>query len=174
MILRQAKVRVPCDKCGAEMIGDPSESFCFCADCCKPKADALIEDLMTEWNGLPGTEFRPYGPPAPRKLRSVRETYEETAAEMAKPQAPRSSILEAAEQAVNDRHKKNDIPERNFDRIAQVWGGILNRSITPEEVGLMMIGMKIVREAYSHQPDNLIDIVGYAMCLEEITNASSA
>jgi hypothetical protein len=115
------RVRVPCDKCGAEMIGDPSPSFCFCINCCGP-------------------------------------------------QPPRSSILEAAEAAINDRHKKNDIPERNFDRIAQVWSAILNRRITPEEVGLMMIGLKLVREAFTHQDDNIVDIVGYAMCLEEIHN----
>lgn len=86
------------------------------------------------------------------------------------PQAPRSSILEAAEAAVNDRHKKNDVPERNFARIAEVWSVILGVHVTPEQVGLMMVGLKLVREAYSHQPDNLVDLVGYTLCLEEMHN----
>jgi hypothetical protein len=113
-------VRVPCDKCGREMIGDPSPSFCFCAACCKP-------------------------------------------------QAPRSAILEMAEEAVTDRHKKNDIPERNFARIAQCWSAILDTLVTPEQVGLMMVGLKVVREAFSHQDDNLVDIIGYTLCLDEMT-----
>jgi hypothetical protein len=117
-------VRVPCDTCGAEMIGDRSPSFCFCADCCKP-------------------------------------------------QAPRSRILELAEEAVLDRHKKNDIPERNFARIAQCWSAILDTPVTPEQVGLMMVGLKLVREAYSHQADNLVDIVGYTLCLDEMENLNA-
>jgi hypothetical protein len=86
------------------------------------------------------------------------------------PQAPRSKILSDAEAAVSDRHKKNDIPERNFDRIAKCWSALLNIDITPAQVALMMIALKTVREAFSHQADNLIDIVGYTLCLEEIAN----
>jgi hypothetical protein len=85
------------------------------------------------------------------------------------PQAPRSRILELAEEAVSDRHKKNDIPERNFARIAQCWSAILDTLVTPEQVGLMMVGLKLVREAYSHQDDNLVDIIGYTLCLDEMT-----
>jgi hypothetical protein len=121
----KAGVRVPCEKCGAEMIGDRSPSFCFCETCCGP-------------------------------------------------QPPRSTLLEAAEMAVNDRQKKNDIPERNFARIAQAWTPIFDCLVTPEKVALAMIALKVVRESYSHHPDNLVDIVGYTMCLEEIQNATPA
>lgn len=102
-----------------------------------------------------------------------RKTLDE-AYQKASPQAPRSRILELAEEAVSDRHKKNDIPERNFDRIAKVWSAILDHPVTPEQVGLMMIGLKVVREAFSHQPDNLIDIIGYTLCLDEMENLNAA
>lgn len=94
---------------------------------------------------------------------------------MSGPQPYRSTILEAAEAAINDRHKKNDIPERNFARIAKVWSEILDGDIdiTPAQVALMMIALKVLRESFSHQDDNLVGIVGYTLCLEEIEDGST-
>lgn len=86
----------------------------------------------------------------------------------------RRTLIEEATAAINDRHQKNDIPERNFSRIADVWSAILNVHITPEQVALMMVGVKLIREAYSHQRDNLVDLIGYTLCLEEIVNAHPA
>lgn len=86
------------------------------------------------------------------------------------PQAPRTSLLEAAEAVVRKRREGYGSPERNFDRIACVWSALLNVTITAEQVALMMIGLKLVREAYSHQEDNLVDLIGYTICLDEIVN----
>ncbi len=91
-----------------------------------------------------------------------------------KRRTPQPTLLEEATAAVTDRHQKNDIPERNFSRIADIWSAILNAHITPEQVALMMIGVKLAREAYSHQRDNLVDLIGYTLCLEEIVNAHPA
>lgn len=77
-------------------------------------------------------------------------------------------ILTEANAAVNDRHTAYDVPERNFGRIAQVWSVILGKIITAEDVALCMIGLKLCRELYSHKRDNLTDIIGYTVCLEEL------
>lgn len=56
-------------------------------------------------------------------------------------------------------------PVHNFRRIAGIWSAILDVPITPEDVALMMIGLKIAREKAKHKPDNLDDIDGYVDCL---------
>lgn len=46
--------------------------------------------------------------------------------------------------------------------IGAVWGGILKiPPIDADRVALMMVGLKLVREAHSHTRDNLIDMAGY-------------
>lgn len=126
--------------------------------------------IEAEGNGLPGDTFSPYRPASPVPRKSIRERWEQSIKDNASKDF--DDLIAAAKEAISDRHKKNDIPERNFERIAKVWSALLNIDITPEQVALMMIGLKVVREAFTHQNDNLVDIVGYALCLEEITNAA--
>ena len=87
---------------------------------------------------------------------------------------PKPSLLDEVQTAIGKRHESYDAPERNFTRIADIWSAILNVHITPEQVALMMVGVKLAREAYSHQHDNLVDLIGYTLCLEEILNAHPA
>jgi hypothetical protein len=53
----------------------------------------------------------------------------------------------------------------DFSRTAKIWSGILaeklTEDITAEEVGLLMVGLKISREQNKHKDDNLIDGAGY-------------
>lgn len=142
-----------------------------------------FEDELGE--ASPITFWTPgHPPPAPFKRRSIADEYERVAGdyELAKSVSERAksvsertekkrTLLALAEDAIDDRHKKNDIPERNFARIAKTWSAILDIEVTAEQVALMMIAMKVVREAYSHQLDNLVDVIGYTLCLEETVNA---
>lgn len=65
-------------------------------------------------------------------------------------------------------------PADNFDRIARIWTAFLenilqeNASITPEQVGWMMVGVKMSREAHAIKPDNLDDSIGYLRCVQMI------
>jgi len=63
-----------------------------------------------------------------------------------------------------------DHPEGNFGRLGKVWAVILGHEdpIQPETVALMMAAHKLVREAYHHQRDNLVDLAGYTRCVEKI------
>lgn len=58
----------------------------------------------------------------------------------------------------------------SFGRIAELWGIILNRSITSTEIALCMIAFKLAREVEKHKQDNIIDILGYAYCLALLNN----
>lgn len=81
-----------------------------------------------------------------------------------------SYINEAIKVVTGDRQDAYGNPRADFEGIALIWTGILNSKlkepITPEDVPLMMIGLKLRREAHKHKDDNLIDIHGYGICYE--------
>lgn len=66
------------------------------------------------------------------------------------------------------RQKSYAPPKKNFERIARLWSVIFGIEITPKQVGLAMIALKITREMNAHDIDNLADICGYADCIRTI------
>jgi hypothetical protein len=68
-------------------------------------------------------------------------------------------------------------PLTNHWRIAQIWNALLSDKlsspITPREVALMMIALKLARESHSPKRDNLVDIAGYVKCVEMIDDGSA-
>lgn len=79
------------------------------------------------------------------------------------------SILAEAERIISGaRQNAYDSPERNFERIARVWSVLLGHDVTPAQVGLCMCGLKLVRESHKHGRDNLVDLAGYAACVQQI------
>ena len=43
-----------------------------------------------------------------------------------------------------------------------MWSAILGQEVTPAQVGLCMIAVKVSRECHKPKRDNLVDIAGYA------------
>ena len=79
-----------------------------------------------------------------------------------------SSILKEAEAIINgDRAATYGDIKVSFDRIALMWSAILGIEVTGKQVGLMMICLKVSREVSNTHRDNLVDIGGYAGCLEK-------
>lgn len=81
------------------------------------------------------------------------------------------NILKLAEETIFQRQGTYDRPENNFVRIADFWNSYLrNRpektDLTPKDVALMMVLLKLAREIYSHKTDNLVDAAGYTQCAE--------
>lgn len=54
-------------------------------------------------------------------------------------------------------------PLDDFSKTAQIWSAILGIDITPEEVALCMVGVKISREVNKPKRDNIVDAHGYLM-----------
>lgn len=78
-------------------------------------------------------------------------------------------LLEEAIRLVNgDRQASYDHPFDNFTRIGLIWSAILDKEITPEQVALCMVGVKLAREAYAPKEDNIIDGVGYFLTLAKV------
>lgn len=57
-------------------------------------------------------------------------------------------------------------PRINFQRIADLWTPILGTRVTPEQVALCMIQVKVAREMNRHTRDNLVDLIGYTLTLD--------
>lgn len=77
-------------------------------------------------------------------------------------------VEQKAREIVRARQHAYASPSINFRRIALMWEAILGVPITPQQVALMLLALKISREVHRHSEDNLIDMVGYVICLEDI------
>jgi hypothetical protein len=77
-----------------------------------------------------------------------------------------STVLDDAKALVSgDRQVAYGSPYVSLRRIALLWSALLDHTIEPEEVALMMILLKVSRQANAHGRDNLVDIAGYAELL---------
>ncbi len=87
-------------------------------------------------------------------------------------------ILTKAGELVNGpRQSDYGPPAEDFRCTAWLWNAWLRRrhgktdwALDAKDVAIMMVLLKISREAYKHKPDNLVDAAGYlqtAMMVEE-------
>ena len=85
------------------------------------------------------------------------------------------NVLQEADKITSvDRNKDYGHPRADFTRTATLWSAFLGIEITPEQVPLMMILLKVSREANKHKLDNLIDICGYARTREMLDENKNA
>lgn len=86
----------------------------------------------------------------------------------------RSQVLDQAKSLIEgNRADQYGSAYDTHRRIAQSWSAILgDRAISPAEVALMMITLKVVRAAKNPQyADSWVDIAGYAALGAEIAEA---
>ena len=77
------------------------------------------------------------------------------------------SILDEASSVVDGPRQDNyGHPKVNFQRIADLWSVVFGRPVTPHEVCMCLIQLKIARHVHAPKRDNLVDIAGYARCME--------
>lgn len=79
-------------------------------------------------------------------------------------------LIDKAKQIVEERQKSYDHPSKNFQNIADCWSTIVGVKVTKEQVALMMIQLKVLRENFKHNDDNILDGYGYWLCLEQMLN----
>lgn len=81
------------------------------------------------------------------------------------------SALQIADEIVNgERGSDYGHPWYNFTDTANMWSVIVGMPITPEQVAMMMICLKICRELHKPKDDNVIDMAGYVATLEKVKN----
>ena len=86
------------------------------------------------------------------------------------PRMTRHDVLAEAERLTStDRNKNYGSPLTNHDRIARIWSVILKQDITPSQVALCMVGVKLARlvETPDHA-DSFIDGAAYLAIAAEL------
>jgi len=84
-------------------------------------------------------------------------------------ETPRETILQEAQCIMyGDRWEAYGHPADTYATAAGIWSAILKTPVTPEQVLLCMVGVKIARETQAHKHDNIVDIAGFAACLDEV------
>lgn len=81
----------------------------------------------------------------------------------------RGDLLREAHRIINgERQGQYGSPEDSFELIARFWNNYLrvagkrDNCMTPRDVAMLMILLKVAREAHAPKRDNLVDIIGYA------------
>lgn len=81
----------------------------------------------------------------------------------------RSAILASADVLINgDRAAAYGSAEESFGRIAAMWSAYLGITVRSRDVALMMVLLKVSRASGRSDPDDLIDIAGYAALAGEL------
>ena len=79
------------------------------------------------------------------------------------------SILGHTAKVLEERRDDYGDPAEQFRAIADRWSITLGTPITPAQVALCMIDLKLTRLAYDpRHADSVIDVIGYAALLREI------
>lgn len=81
-----------------------------------------------------------------------------------------TAILEHAAGVIGDRRATYGDPAASMATVAARWSVTLGHPVTPAEVMLCMIDVKLARLA--HNPthrDSVVDVIGYAALLPEVT-----
>jgi hypothetical protein len=73
-----------------------------------------------------------------------------------------------------DRQLDYGSPIEDFTKQARMWSVILNTNVTPQQIAMCMIAVKLCRLTNSpRHKDSVVDVVGYARCLDLCNQATS-
>lgn len=81
-------------------------------------------------------------------------------------------LLQHAAGVIEHRERSYGPPAESFEVIAARWSLVLGAPVTPAQVALCLIDLKLAR--LSRDPthlDSIVDVAGYAACLREVTRA---
>jgi len=82
---------------------------------------------------------------------------------------PSKTVLEEAAELINGQRQKDyGSALDSFTRIGKIWSAILDIHVGAEQVALCLIGLKVARATQGWKRDSIVDIAGYAGCMEMI------
>lgn len=86
------------------------------------------------------------------------------------------TVLEEAQRLVyGSREESYGHPFDDFTRAGKIWAAVLGLpEVTPEQVALCMVGLKISRECHRPGRDNRVDGPGYFATLDRVVERRSA
>lgn len=79
------------------------------------------------------------------------------------------NVLQEADQLINgDRQADYGPPEIDYARTVAIFNAMTGLSLTTEQGIQFMMSVKLAREGWKHKRDNLVDLCGYAACLQRV------
>ena len=81
-------------------------------------------------------------------------------------------LLQHAQGVIENRERSYGPAAESFEAVAARWSLVLGIAVTPAQVALCLIDLKLAR--LSRDPkhlDSIVDVAGYAACLREVTRA---
>ena len=81
-------------------------------------------------------------------------------------------LLQHAQGVIENRERSYGPAAESFEAIAARWSLVLGITVTPAQVALCLIDLKLAR--LTRDPthlDSIVDVAGYAACLREVTRA---
>lgn len=81
---------------------------------------------------------------------------------------PDKILSKAQEVVYGDRAKRYGDANELFLKVSATYYELTGQDVAPENIVIMMVIIKLVREQYSHQMDNLVDIAGYTELYAQI------
>jgi len=84
------------------------------------------------------------------------------------------NILKKGHKILYDRSEEKERQygpmQDGIKRASMIASGALGRDVTPKEIYIMLIALKLSRESYNHKEDNLLDLVAYVSSLNDYEN----
>jgi hypothetical protein len=81
-------------------------------------------------------------------------------------------LLQHAAGVIEHREGIYGSPQELFAQIAGRWSLVLGVTVTPAQVALCLIDLKLARlTGNPSHLDSIVDVAGYAACLREVTHA---
>lgn len=118
---------------------------------CQPKTIAVGDDVLSEWSEFDRDEPRHMGDGVMGERPTVAE-----------------QTLQAALEAVRDRHTKYGPPNEHFSRTAALVNAAFGTTFTATDWALVMVLDKVARlRGPTPTTDGGVDIAGYGGCYEE-------
>jgi hypothetical protein len=81
-------------------------------------------------------------------------------------------LLEHAAGVIEHRERTYGPPAESFETIAARWSLVLGITVTPAQVALCLIDLKLARLTRNPSHfDSIVDVAGYAAILNEVSHA---
>lgn len=87
------------------------------------------------------------------------------------------NILDKANKIINERSEEKERMYGPFnegmERAAMIASGATGKTITPQDMYMCLVDLKLSRQSYNHKEDNLLDAVAYLGSLNNYNESNN-
>lgn len=87
------------------------------------------------------------------------------------------NILDKANKIINERSEEKERMygpfNQGMERAAMIASGATGKTITPQDMYMCLVALKLSRQSYNHKEDNLLDAVAYLGSLNNYNESNN-